>query len=368
MKQRLLSLPLILFSAIYTLGFTGCTSSSGEEDIPFEELSYEPLIVRSDLHMAEAAAAYRKDTAADPAAVYKTTLAGDQPFLTAWLLPDARPEDSLVVGDSALPEIIHYFFGDSSTWKLLDSIRLRFPPEKDLRNLLQKPLQRFAYYFPDEPRRAAYTYVSGYEQTGAGTIDQVFINDEYIGIGLHYFMGQDFSWYPPDVPVYMRRRFSEEYIAPVVMEQLTAGLMPSLILDKQPVLLDMMILEGIKTEIRHKLMPDIPDSVLLNYTAPQMEWVNYYEGRIYKELLPDLYSTDVLVQRRYINESPFTNTLSRDSAPRLGQFIGWKIVRAYIRKHPETMPADLIAVKDFIQLYQEAGYRPPREPEAEKKD
>jgi hypothetical protein len=356
-----------LFTFTLVLGFlmvAGCGGSTGEEDVPFEEIAYSPTIIRSDLDMREAALQFQLDSAANPKEVYQRTLMQHQGFLTALLVPDAGPGDSAVVADSALPDIVHYFFGDSATWKLLDSLLIRYPESDDLRDLLEKPLKRYHYYFPAEPQRKVYTFLSGYEHTGAGTIDQIFLNDEYIGIGLHYFMGQDFGWYPPDVPVYMRRRFQRAYIPSIVAEELVKLQLPNVMMDKQPTLLDMMVIEGIKMEIRHKLIPEVPDSVLLSYTQDQMEWANYYEARTYKEILPDLYSSDVLIHRRYIQESPFTNTLSRESAPRLGQFIGWKIVRAYLRGHSDVTPADLVQMHDYNLLFQEANYRPPREGES----
>jgi hypothetical protein len=45
----------------------------------------------------------------------------------------------------------------------------------------------------------------------------------------------------------------------------------------------------------------------------------------------DLYTTDMFVINKYLDDGPFTNAkgIPQDSPPRLGEWIGWQIVRKY---------------------------------------
>jgi uncharacterized protein YjaZ len=89
-----------------------------------------------------------------------------------------------------------------------------------------------------------------------------------------------------------------------------------------------------------------------------MYWADYYEKNIYKEMAEKLYSKDFQVHQQYIMEKPFTSSLSRESAPRLAEYFGWKVVNSFMKNHPEITIAELVERSDYETIWKESKYKP----------
>jgi hypothetical protein len=61
-----------------------------------------------------------------------------------------------------------------------------------------------------------------------------------------------------------------------------------------------------------------------------------------------------------MDDGPFTlaNGVPQKSAPRLGEYIGWKIVKSYLDAHPEVDLPTLLRNKDYQQILNESQYKP----------
>jgi hypothetical protein len=49
-----------------------------------------------------------------------------------------------------------------------------------------------------------------------------------------------------------------------------------------------------------------------------------------------------------------------ESPGNTGSWLGWQIIRTYMKKHPEVTLKDLIQLKDAQKILDDSGYRPPR--------
>jgi len=63
-------------------------------------------------------------------------------------------------------------------------------------------------------------------------------------------------------------------------------------------------------------------------------------------------------QKHYFNDGPFTTPFGNESSPRIGAWVGWQIVKAYMAKNPTVTIDQLIAEKDLQMIFQSSGYRP----------
>ena len=61
---------------------------------------------------------------------------------------------------------------------------------------------------------------------------------------------------------------------------------------------------------------------------------------------------------KYTAEGPFTAAFSKESAPRIGYWIGWQIVRQYMKNNPEVTLQDLINETDSQLLLSKSKYKP----------
>ncbi|MBK0382730.1 gliding motility lipoprotein GldB [Pedobacter sp. SD-b] len=232
-----------------------------------------------------------------------------------------------------------------------------YPDMDKQRPELTEAFKRIKYYYPEWKVPKLITYISGFQvQTPIGT--------GYVGIGLDMFLGKDSKFYPAlveTVPRYISRRFTPENITPRVVEVITReDLFPEL--DKDKSLLAKMVYNGKLLYFMKQIQPEIADSTLIGYSKKQMEWANDFESDTWAYFLDQdlLYETDYFKIQKYISEAPFTPGLGdkNDSAPKLGLYIGWQIVRKYMEENPKVTLKQLMLEKDAQKVLRLAKYRP----------
>ena len=159
------------------------------------------------------------------------------------------------------------------------------------------------------------------------------------------------------IPNYIVRTLSREYIVPDCMFTL-AGLHIATP-DGELTLLDHAIADGKKLYFMEKVLPGIADTVLLRYTADQLKWMKNNESNVWGWMIKNkmLYSTDRSAFRNLMGDAPHTNAFGNNSAPRTASYIGWQIVRAYMKKSRCTMQ-ELFDEPDSQKILTTSGWRP----------
>ena len=71
-----------------------------------------------------------------------------------------------------------------------------------------------------------------------------------------------------------------------------------------------------------------------------------------------LYTKDHQTQTKLIQDAPFTTGFGNESPSRLGVFIGWEIVLAYLNNNPDVSLEELIMMTDSQKILQQSGYKP----------
>lgn len=267
------------------------------------------------------------------------------------LIIDADPEDSAKV-NRLLPIIAtNPAFRDIAT-----EVTEKYSEMSDIEQELNEAFRYFKYYVPEAIQPRVISFFSGFEV-------QVPVGDDYIGIGLDMFLGADSKFYPAiveDVPMYISRRFTRENIAPRIMEAVVRmDYWPQL--DSDVSTLDNMVYHGKVLYAMDLILPHTPDSLKIGYTSEQMQWADNYQQDIWAWFLGEelLFNTDYLKIQHYFNEGPFTRELgeNRESAPKLGMYIGWQIVRRYMQHNPELTLKELFAHQDAQQILNDSKYK-----------
>ena len=289
----------------------GCNPSN--EDVPLDDIQIQFDSYRLDLEFLKAAREFEANPAADSSAIYQNYFADDRPFLADWLFYG----DDQTASDSLLTTIMAEFLSDSNTVPLLEDVAQRFPPDgPDPIAPLEDFFKRFSFYFPDKAIPKVVAFADGYPPTIQAGLEQMFVSPRFLGIGLHYLLGPDYQHYPPDMPKYLRRRMAPEHLPATVAHRYADAMIPEPSVVDNPVLIDHIVHQGIQMVFVDKLLgPDVPDSTKFFYTSPQIDWAITFEQRAYKDLVPVLYDIDAELVRRYIDDSPFTSQLHRESAP-----------------------------------------------------
>jgi len=222
---------------------------------------------------------------------------------------------------------------------------------------LTDAFRRIKYYYPNKTMPEVYAFFSGFKA-------QTVVGDKYVGIGLDLFLGANSRFYPAIIemfPHYMSRRFTPQYITPKVIESIAKeDMFPES--DNDKTLLSKMVYNGKILYFMDQILPDVPDSAKIGYTAQQLKWCTDFKSTIWAYLLEQnlLFETDDQKTNTMIGEAPFTPQLGEhnESAPKLGVWTGWQIVREYMDKHPEVTLPELMINNDAQKILNDSKYRP----------
>lgn len=229
-----------------------------------------------------------------------------------------------------------------------------YPDLKFLEDELTETFGNIKTTYPGFRVPEVYAYMSGllYESP-VSCLDSVLI------IGLDMFLGRDFELYrAAGLPVYMIRRMEKEYIVPECTRQIAYSMVPENM--QLSTFLDNMILHGKILYAMDRFLPETADSIKIGYTTGQMEWSVNHEKEIWLLFIDQqmLYRTDAFLLSRFIQDGPFTSGLPEGAPAMLGRWIGWQIVRSYMKKHPDTDLQQLFDLDDAQKILSLSGYKP----------
>jgi hypothetical protein len=231
-------------------------------------------------------------------------------------------------------------------------------------NEVKRMLQYTRYYFPEYSLPAKLiTYIGPmdafYEATLGWTGD--IITTDGLGVGLQLHLGGNSPFYSQEggqgYPDYIARRFEPAYIPVNCAKNIIDDLYPDQ--SRSKTLVEQMVDKGKRLYILDKLLPDAPDTLKIGYTANQLAGCIKNEGLVWNLFTENslLYETDFQKIKSFISEGPRTMELGDDSPGYITLFTGWQIVKAYMKKNPETTPKQLISI-DNKKLFEESKYKP----------
>ncbi|MDX2282692.1 MAG: hypothetical protein NW241_00960 [Bacteroidia bacterium] len=345
----------LLYAALALL--MSLSACAPDPDADLDGIELEVRVTRMDSLMLAASEALRSRGAEAYFSVYQQMLQPERAFFMVFTGLD---QDSLAARlspasqDSLLAyAVLGPFLADSNAYALLDTVRQVFPYDYPFADRLTPMLKRLKKHFPDAELPAFATHIDDPSQ-----VSQILSLPGYMSIGLQYFLGPKFRYAPPETPDFIRRRFDPACLEVAMANKIADELIEPMPGGKLPLLVEHVVHAGIRQYFIQQLLPHTPDSARLYYTSTQMIWADYYEARIYKELLDHFFEPDLALYREYLSEKPYTTSLSPESAPRIGAYCGWKIVSAYMKRHPEESLERLCARTDYETIFRESGYKP----------
>ena len=255
-------------------------------------------------------------------------------------------------------QVLSTLFKDQAYTDLTKDVDSVFPNLNAQEQGLTETFKYIKYYYPKAKIPKFVSFVSGFAY-------QMPVGDNYLGIGLDMFLGKDSKFYKAiiqSVPLYLSRRFTPEYIVPRVAETYAhEELFPEP--DENRTLLSKMIFQGKILYFLDQVLPEnTGDSTKIGYSTEQLKWAQQFEGDIWAYFLENnfLYETDYQKIQVFLSEGPFTPGLgeNRDSAPKLGTWTGWQIVRKYMEENPNITLQQLMAENDAQKILNQSKYKP----------
>lgn len=253
--------------------------------------------------------------------------------------------------DIGLIEQLHKMRYDPAIGELYDETQRVFVDMDDFESQLEVAFKRIKVLYPTfEPPRV-YTMI-----TGMGS--DLLVTDSLVVIGLDFFLGEDAKFRPIDVPNYILQRYSKEYIIPAIIT-LISDRFNNLDLTENTMLSEM-ISYGKAYYFTKLILPAEPDANIIAYTSEQVADIKENEAVIWAHFIDKqlLFESSHFEKNKYMGERPFVAEIGRRCPGRIGAWLGWKIVNAYMAKNAAVSVQDLMKTKNSEVLFSNSGYRP----------
>ncbi|SHL00717.1 hypothetical protein SAMN05444266_101884 [Chitinophaga jiangningensis] len=280
-------------------------------------------------------------------------LHADYPVFTPVYMTDIMNLGAYADSSAALQQQLHLFLTTPDFRQLETAVQQKFGNLSAVRKDLEQAFKYTKYYLPNFKTPQVVTFISGIANYGAVTVDSL------LGIGLDMYMGADFPPYGmiEDLPSYMIRRFTPEYIATNAMQVIHNQLYP---MRTSGTLISQILDAGRQQYFLGKVLPHTDDTIRLGYTKEQLKWCYDNEQMIWQFFIQNnlLYSTDWQDISHFMGDGPATQGMPEGSPGKIGNFVGLQIVNKYMDKHPEMSLQQLLEMKDVMEIFNEAKYRP----------
>lgn len=257
-----------------------------------------------------------------------------------------------------------FFFppgNDNSVWlhkmqdpmwrELYTEVQKKYADFQPVKIELESLFKHIKYYFPKTKTLKVITIISEMDYK-----NKAIYADSLVVISLELYLGKDHKFY--QFPNYLKQNFEERQIAPDVVSSFSERQIPP-VLDKN--LLSQMIYYGKQLYLKDLLLPDYTDAEKMGYTPEQITWCQENESYMWRYFIEKemLYSNDQKLISRFINPAPFSKfylEIDNESPGQVGAWIGWQMVRSYM-KNNEVPLVDLLKT-NAKEIFVKSKYKP----------
>ena len=274
---------------------------------------------------------------------YKTTIEtlpkikSDYPFL----FPEQNP-DSVWLNRINNEDEIELFKKAQAVFENFESEELQ----------IEALFKHIKYYHPTFNSPQILTLISNIDFQ-----NKVLYSENFLFISLDMYLGGNDEAYN-NFPMYLARNFDKSQLG-VDMANAIGGFYFSPPNSRQFV--DLLINEGKKMYQLDCYLPTASDAQKMGYSIENIEWAISNEVPVWKFFIENklLYSTDSDLYTRFISDAPFSKffiDIDKESPGKIGVWLGWQIVRSYMRNNDVTLQQLLETNSE--EIFKNSKYKP----------
>lgn len=223
-----------------------------------------------------------------------------------------------------------------------------YPQEKELEELFQY----VKYYNPDFQEPIVITVLTNIDYD-----NRIVYNKGFLLISLDNYLGATHEFYG-DYPKYIKQNNRKEHL---IVDAANAIINTQMHPNTERNFIDKMIYEGKKMYVLDAYLPRVSDREKIGYSEEKFNWAVASEEQIWKYFVEKglLYDTNLKLNQRFLDVAPFSKFyLGEDnlSPGRIGVWIGWQIVRAYMQNNDVSLP-ELLQTKED-EILKKSKYKP----------
>ena len=224
-----------------------------------------------------------------------------------------------------------------------------FVKETDSLTLLFKHIK---YYFPEYhiPKVVTLTNDVSYQ-------NRIVLADTLLLIGLDNYLGPSHKFYG-GFQRYVAATLDRRYLVSDVAGAFAKKVNPA---PKDRSFLARMVYYGKELYIKDKIAPFISDAQKIGYAKEQLQWAEANEEQMWRYFIERelLYDTSLKLDARFLDPAPFSKfqlELDNESPGRLGRYVGWQIVRAFMEHNEVSLQQMLRLSAD--EIFKKSNYKP----------
>ena len=187
--------------------------------------------------------------------------------------------------------------------------------------------------------------------------NRIILADSILLIGLDNYLGFDHRFYE-GIPNYIKEDLNSENIISDIASQYAKKLIPSF---ENYTFLDKIIYHGKVLFYKDIILDEVPDKFKIGYSQKKINWAIENEYFVWAYFIENeiLFDPDNKLNSRFINNAPFSKFYlenDKDSSEMIGKFIGWQIVKSFMKNNKISFN-EMIALKP-IDIYNKSKYKP----------
>jgi hypothetical protein len=233
--------------------------------------------------------------------------------------------------------------------KKVDSVFGNFKNEQKELTELFKHLH---YYFPEFNPPKTFTLITNLDYEHAVTY-----KDSLLFLSLDMYLGRNSEVYQ-SFPKYISSNYTKKQLPLDVAAQITAQLLPP---RRENTFLEKILYHGKKMHVLKNLLPSYSEQELMGYTKQKYNWIVANESLIWAYFIENelLFSADHKLDQRFNQQAPFSKfylDIDKQTPDRVGVWMGWKIVKSYLKHSHKDLSA--LLQLDAQQLFRNSKYKP----------
>lgn len=236
--------------------------------------------------------------------------------------------------------------------ELHNEVEKAFPSTTNLQQDLHGAFQHIKYYYPDFKTPKVVTLISEMDYE-----NKVIYTDSLVLISLDLYLGKGHRFY--EFPEYLKQGFEPKQIMPDLITEFSKTKIPY---PRDRTLLSQMIYYGKQLYMKDMILPDATDASKIEYTPEHIKWAEANEAEMWTYFIENklLFDTNSKLPQRFITPAPFSKfylDIDNESPGRIGQWLGWQIVRAYMENNKSvTLPK--LMLTDAKEIFENSKYKP----------
>ena len=251
------------------------------------------------------------------------------------------------------PDSIWYAKINDPIFKELNvEVEKQFPDNSKFEEGLEMMVSRIKHYFPEEKTPRVITLVNE-----VLIEKKVFYTNDLILISLDTYLGKNHKFYEPFAEYQKANLETNQKLHDLLTNFSLRKIMPS----QDKTLISEMIYFGKLHYLKDLLLPETPNYQKIGYTEMQEKFCIENESQMWSYLVNEklLYDNNIKNYQRFIEDGPFTKfylEIDKESPGRVGQWLGWQIVKSYMENNDVTL--DQLLKTEPTVIFNKSGYKP----------